>query len=132
MIKKTITFTNLDGEEETQDYYFRLTKGEIILMEASSKEPFEQKLKRIVASDDRAEIIKVFKELIGMSYGEREVVEGRPRFIKSKVRTDDFMASEACSELLYELFTKDGAAVEFFNGLLPQDLNQDKPEVITS
>jgi hypothetical protein len=35
MIKKTIKFTDYDGNERSDDYYFNFTKAEVVEMEAS-------------------------------------------------------------------------------------------------
>lgn len=36
MLKKTVTFTDYNGTERTQDFYFHLSKAEITEMEMST------------------------------------------------------------------------------------------------
>ena len=37
MLKKTITYTDYNGSERTEDFYFNLSKAEIMEMELSSQ-----------------------------------------------------------------------------------------------
>ena len=36
MLKKTITYTDYNGNERTEDFYFNLTKAEVVEMEMST------------------------------------------------------------------------------------------------
>lgn len=126
MLKKTITYTDYDGNTRTEDFYFNLSKSEIAELALSTPGGFENYIKRIVDAQDSQKIMEVFKELILKSYGEKSP-DGR-RFIKTADKRDEFSQTEAYSELFVELATNSDAASEFINGIVPaMPENQDKP-----
>lgn len=120
MLKKSITFTDFNGKERTEDFYFNLTKAELLEMELSAAGGMGEKLKKIVRMDNQPELIKAFKELILNSYGEKSE-DGR-RFIKNDELRESFAQTEAYSNLFVELSSNADAAAEFVNGLIPADL----------
>ena len=69
MIKKTMTYTDFNGTERTEDFYFNLTKAEVMEMEMSTKGGLAEMIQRIIAAQDQPAIIKIFKDLIIRSYG---------------------------------------------------------------
>ena len=60
MLKKTITYTDYNGTERTEDFYFNLTKAEILDMEMSEAGGLTAKLNRIIESKDNRELMKHF------------------------------------------------------------------------
>jgi hypothetical protein len=120
MLKKTIKFKDFNDNEVTEDYYFNLTKSEIAEMELSTKGGMKAQLEEIVASEDGAAIIAVFKNLLAKSYGKKSA-DGR-RFAKSPEIWEEFSQSGAYDALFMELVTKADAAAEFVNGLMPAEL----------
>ena len=63
MLKKTITYTDYNGSERTEDFYFNLTKAEIMEMEMSTTGGLTEMINRIVAAQDAPAIISIFKEI---------------------------------------------------------------------
>ncbi len=122
MIKKTINYVDYNGTDRTEDFYFNLSKAEIAEMELSTTGGLSEKIKRIVESKDQAEIVKEFKTIIAKSYGIKS--EDGKRFIKSKEITEEFMQTEAYSELFMELATNVDAASSFIQGIIPKNLNK--------
>lgn len=120
MIKKTITYTDYNGVERTEDHYFNLTKAEIMEMELSTTGGLAEMIQKITAAQDAPAIIKLFKDLVLKSYGEKSP-DGR-RFIKSKEISDAFAQTEAYSQLFMELATDADAASKFVNGIMPTDV----------
>lgn len=120
MIKKTIEYTDYNGETRKEDFYFNISKGEIIEMETSVEGGFSALLTRIVNEKDTPEIMKIFKRIILKAYGKKSD-DGR-RFIKSEELSNEFTQTEAYSELLMSLMSSPDEAAAFINGLLPQDL----------
>lgn len=121
MLKKTITYTDFDGNNRTEDFYFNLTKAEVTEMEMSTDGGMAKLLKKIVDEQDSKKIIEHFKTLILNSYGEKSL-DGK-RFVKSNELRDSFVQSEAYSELFMELATNAEAASAFVNGILPTMTN---------
>lgn len=121
MLKKTITYTDYNDVERTEDFYFNLTKAELSEMELSTSGGLENYIKRIVASRDSTSIIALFKELILKAYGEKSD-DGR-RFVKSEEISNAFAQTEAYSDLFMELATNAESATAFVNGITPKSLN---------
>lgn len=117
MLKKTITYTDYNGTERTEDFYFNLTKAEVTEMEMGIDGGMAEMIKRIVAAKDAPAIIAVFKKLILKSYGEKSA-DGK-RFIKSEEISNAFSQTEAYSDLYMELATDADAAAKFVNGIIP-------------
>lgn len=117
MLKKTITYTDYNEVERTEDFYFNLTKAELMEMEMGAVGGLSGMIEKIVSAKDAPAIIKVFKELILKAYGEKSA-DGK-RFIKSKEISDAFAQTEAYSQLFMELATDTDAASKFVNGIAP-------------
>lgn len=122
MLRKTITYTDFNGNERTEDFYFNLTKAEVTEMEMTSKGGLTTHLQTIVEKNDAKEIIDAFKDIIIKAYGEKSE-DGR-RFIKNEEMQIAFSQTEAFSELFMELVTDAKASAAFVNGILPQNLNK--------
>ena len=120
MIKKTITYTDYNGVERTEDFHFNLTKAEIMEMEMSTSGGLAEMVNRVVAAKDAPTIIKVFKDLILKSYGVKSD-DGR-RFIKNDKIREEFEQTEAFSILFMELATDADAGAAFVNGIIPADM----------
>lgn len=122
MFKKTITYTDFNGNERTEDYYFHLSKAELAEMDLSKTGGFQSYIERIIAADDRETLVALFKGLILDTYGEKDV-SGK-RFIKSPELSEAFSQTPAYSELFMELLSNEDAAAEFVNNVIPSDLQK--------
>lgn len=120
MIKETIKYTDYNGISRTEDFYFNLTKAEVMELEMSTKGGLAEMIQRIVAAQDQPAIIKIFKDLIIKAYGVKSP-DGK-RFIKNQEVVDEFVQTEAFSELFMKLATDADAAAKFVNGIVPADL----------
>lgn len=118
MLKKAITYTDYNGVERTEDFYFNLSKAEVMEMELGTVGGLAEMLKKIVDSQDVPALIKNFKEIILKAYGEKSP-DGK-RFIKSEELSTAFSQTEAYSTLFMELATDHEAASVFINGIIPQ------------
>lgn len=124
MIKKTIEYVDYNGENRKEEFYFNLSKAEVMEMEMSKNGGLSEYIQRIVKSSDNAAIIALFKEIICKAYGEKSL-DGK-RFIKNKELTDAFVQTEAYSELFMELATNADEAAAFVNGIIPKNMNVEK------
>lgn len=118
MLKKTITYTDYDGVERTEDFYFNLSKAEVVEMELGVAGGLTEMITRVVSAQDRKQIFDIFKEFIVKSYGEKSP-DGK-RFIKSKEISDSFTQTEAYSELLMDLASDANALENFMNAIIPK------------
>lgn len=116
MLKKTITYTDFDGVERKEDFWFNLTKAEMVEYDAaySDRGGIMKYLTWLVENQKQNELIKAFKDLILRSHGERT---SNGRFVKSQEIRDSFMATEAYSELFMEITANEENASAFINGL---------------
>ena len=123
MLKKTIEYTDFNGDEVSEDYFFHLSKAELIELEMSYSGGLSEAIKEIIASEDGKAIIAEFKNIILMSYGKRSA-DGR-HFIKNQANRDEFESSEAYSTLFVELVTDAEAAAKFISGVIPKDMAEE-------
>jgi len=126
MIQKEIEFEDFNGEMQTETCYFHLSKSELIDMELETTGGMEDQLKNLLKSENGAEMVKLFRKFILMSYGAKSP-DGR-RFDKTPELTEAFESSPAFDALFVEMMTDPGAAVNFINGMVPKSLS-DTPEV---
>ena len=120
MIKKEITYTDYNGVERTESFYFNLTKAEIMEMELGTKGGLAEMIDKIVKAQDAPAIIKIFKDLVLKAYGEKSA-DGR-RFMKNDEIRENFEQTEAYSMIFMELATDADAAAKFVNGIVPADM----------
>ena len=120
MFKKTMTYTDYDGIQRTEDFLFNLTRAECMEMNFSETGGLEKMLRKIIAEQDSKRIVEVFKEIVLKAYGEKSP-DGR-RFIKTPEITEAFSQTEAYSDLFIELATNAEAASAFINGIIPANL----------
>lgn len=123
MLKKTITYTDYNGVERTEDFYFNLSKAEVIEMEMSVSGGLMGMIDRVVSAQDTPSIVKIFKDLVLKAYGEKSP-DGK-RFVKSDELRTAFSQTEAYSTLFMELATDADAAANFVNGIIPAVPNQE-------
>lgn len=129
MLKKTITYTDYNGLERTENFYFNLSKAEIAEMELATVGGFAEMIQRVVDAQDQAAIVKIFKDLILKAYGEKS--EDGKRFMKSDEIATAFAQTEAYSILFMELATDADSAAAFVNGIIPSDVQKQMPANVT-
>lgn len=124
MLKKTITFKDFFGVDKKRDYYFHLSKAELMEMELGTTGGYVEMIQKIVDAQDSAKLMSVFKEFVLKSYG--EISADGERFIKvddnGHKLADKFVETEAYSILFMELAGDADAFADFVNGIIPADL----------
>lgn len=123
MVKKTITYTDFNGEEVTSDLYFNLTKAELVEIELGHKDGLGESIQRIIDSKDGAAIVAEFKKILLMAYGQKSL-DGT-RFIKNDALREEFESSAAYSEIFMELVTDAEKAAAFIQGVIPEDMTEE-------
>lgn len=122
MLKKSITYTNFNDEEVTEEFYFNLSKAELVKMEVSRDGGMKEHLERIVATNDGKQIIAEMEKIVQAAYGVKS--EDGKRFIKTPELWEEFKTSEAYSVFFMELVTQADKAAEFVNAVIPRDLQE--------
>lgn len=133
MLKRPIKYTDFNGNEITEDFYFNLTKAEVVKMQLSIDEGLAEMLQRIVQTEDKPALIREFENILLMSYGVKS--EDGKRFVKNDELRADFLNSAAYDQLFTELITNEQVIADFILGVLPNDMkalvqgnsDQDKP-----
>ena len=120
MLKKIITYTDYNGVERTEPFYFNLSKAELMEMELGVTGGMTEMLDKIIAAKDAPSLMKTFKEMIMKSYGIKSN-DGK-RLVKSEEISTAFTQTEAYSVLFMELITDDKAAADFVNGIIPNEI----------
>lgn len=124
MIRKTITYTDYNGTERTENFYFNLNQAEIMEMELSTTGGLAETIQRVIDAQDSPSIIRIFKDLILKAYGEKSP-DGK-HFFKSEKLSTEFSQTEAYSKLFMELATDANAAAKFVNGIVPGNNSDNK------
>lgn len=131
MLKKNIKYTDYNGVTREEDFYFNLSKAELMEMEMGTNGGLAEMIQQIVKTQDAPAIIKIFKDIILKSYGEKSL-DGK-RFVKVNENgtplSIDFSQTEAFSQLFMELATDADAAANFIKGIIPGDIEINEDEV---
>lgn len=122
MIIKTVTYTDFDGNERTEDFRFNFTEAELTEMELSLNGGLSQLLDKIVKENDNKQLVEYFKKLVIGAYGIKSL-DGKV-FDKSEEVKKTFANSAAYSKIFMELATDTTAAIEFVNGIIPQSVGE--------
>lgn len=132
MLKREIKYEDFNGEEAIDTFYFNISKAELIELEVEYDKGFGKFLQSVVESKDNKELVKRFKEIILMAYGEKSP-DGK-RFVKNEQIREEFSQTAAFQSLFLELASDEKAAAAFVEGVLPRDvvgqIDQDKPVAI--
>lgn len=125
MLRKPITYKNIDGVEVTEEYYFHLTKAEVIELQYTMQGGLAETLEKIGKLDvnkpgNAALILRTFREIIKSSFGRRTPDGG---FVKREADWEVFSSGEAYSALFMEMVSDAAFAAEFVRGVLPEGLD---------
>lgn len=120
MYKKTITYTDFDGNERTETHYFNLTKAELLNMELAQNGGMSKLIEEITQEEDVPRLVELFNEIVDKAYGKKSA-DGK-RFVKSPEILDEFKQTQAYSDFYTELVTNTDLAIEFINNIIPKDL----------
>lgn len=125
MYKKTIKYTDYNGNQREEDFYFNLNQTELKKMELTTDGGFGAKVERIVAALNMPEIYAVFEEIIFKAYGEKSP-DGK-YLEKSDAISTRFSQTEAYNVLMEEVTSTAEAAAAFINAIIPQQNTKPVP-----
>lgn len=121
MLKKTIVYNDYDGNERSENFYFNLSKAEVMEMEFSFTGGMTNVIEQMVNTQDTARIMELFKKIIMMAYGEKSA-DGK-RFMKigpdGRRLAEGFVETEAYSELFMELVSDPKKFADFIAAVIP-------------
>lgn len=122
MIKKEITYVDYDGVTRTEPFYFNLNRAELLEMELAYPGGMETFLKLIVDAKDQSTIIRLIKDVLLRTQGEK-TPDGR-FLMKNADTRQRFEASPAYEIMFMMLASDDEKASDFLNALIPADLKE--------
>lgn len=129
MFQEKITYTDYDGVERTETFYFNLSRAEITELQLTYPGGYAEHIEKVTESRDRPAIVKMFKDLIFRTYGEKSE-DGR-RLVKSEELSRAFIETPAYDELFMRIASDPDYATRFVAGVMPDFGNPDaKAEVI--
>lgn len=117
MIKQTITYTDFNDEEVTEDFYFNFTLLEIV--EQIEVNKLEEKMSLLTKTNDGPGAYRIFKGIVLDAYGHK-TPDGR-QFKKNPDIRAEFESSPAISEMIISFLQDEALGVAFLSGLLPKD-----------
>ena len=120
MLKKTITYTDYDGMERTEDFWFNLSKTELTKLDAELPGGVLGVLRKIIDKKDRKALVDFIETLILRSYGEK-TLDGK-RFVKTPEMAEEFMQTPAYDELFMSILSDIDSQTSFINGVIPQSM----------
>ncbi len=120
MLKKLIPYKDWNRVDRKENFYFNLTKTELIEMELSTTGGMRELLRTIMEKQDIPKLMKAFKEIILKAYGEKSA-DGRV-FNKSPELSAAFEHSPAYDVLYLELINDANKAAEFITDIMPADM----------
>ncbi len=120
MFKKTITYTDYDGNQRTEEFRFNLSKAEYLMFENSVIGGMSKEIEQAMAMQNGPRILEIFKDLVDRSYGVKSS-DGR-RFIKSPELLQEFRETEAYVNFFMELVTDLEAGKAFLREVSPAEL----------
>lgn len=130
MVKKTVTYTDYNGEEVTKDFYFNLTKMEFNELDENIPGGLQNLIDKLLTEKDKGLTVKLLSILLLAAYGEK--VDGR--FVKEdaygRKLSNYFKVSEAWDVLFMNLVKNDREMGEFLVGIVPKDMAEDAKKAI--
>ena len=113
-------FTDYDNNEREEDFYFNFTEAELTHMQLEKIGGLAAMLQKIIATKDVPKLMNLYEQILQKSYGEK-TPDGRG-FHKSKELTQNFMETEAYSQIYMRLATDTKAAQDFINHVIPKKM----------
>ena len=122
MLKKTVTYTDYNGVERTEAFYFHYNEAEILDMEMSTEGGFAERIQKIIDAKDQVSLMQVIKKFVIDAYGVKS--EDGKRFIKNDTVRTEFLESPAYSQIWMELVMDDEIAADFINNVIPSGIKE--------
>lgn len=119
MLTKTVTYTDFDGNERTEDIRFNFTKEELVRLNLSKEGGLEYYLNKLIQTRNTKEVAAILREVLLLAYGEKSA-DGK-RFVKSEEISKNFADSAMFSDIYMELVNDPDKCADFFKKVIPQE-----------
>ena len=117
MFSDKITYEDFNGNTQTKEVFFNLSKMEALALDSEGPEGYAKKLQAVADEGDMIQILDAFKDIVKKAYGVKS--EDGKRFIKSDEEFAKFEESPAYDEFMMKLITEEDYALDFILGALP-------------
>lgn len=117
MYKKNITYTDFNGDERTDAFYFNLSDAEILELQVSYGGDMSRIMSNMLEKRDAKGLLGIITDLIRTSYGEKSS-DGK-RFMKNQEVKDSFVTTDAYSKLVLELLNDEKEFEKFMTNVIP-------------
>lgn len=125
MFSITKTYTDYNGLEKTETFWFNLNKVELTKLALGPRGGLDNVIEEIMRTADNGRILELIQEILLMSYG-RKTPDGR--FAKKdengRSYAAEFEQTVAFEEIYMELFESVDNLIAFFNGVVPEQLRE--------
>lgn len=128
MLKKTITYEDLEGNKVTDDFYFHLSINDLLSWGEAGGETFLFQLEMAGKTDHAPTILAIFRKILEKSVGIRSE-DGRSFNNKDQAAKDRFLNSDAYSTLVLDMIQNADSAAEFVNAVIPKNVQQRLKEI---
>ena len=117
MLKKKISYTDYNGKEQTESFYFNMNEREVVLMLAKlGTDDIKAYTEKLVADGDAVKMFAFVDQIILDSVGKKS--DDGKRFIKTKAYRDEFEESEAYNALFMQFLSDPKLAQSFASGIV--------------
>lgn len=124
MFKHNIKYTDFNGNERDEEFYFHLSTPEVLRLEAKMGASIEEYTQAIAEQQNLSELLDFLEEIVLTSYG-RKTTDGKS-FIKNRELRTEFEYSQAYAELFEELIMDHELAAKFGEGVAETAKNRKK------
>ena len=128
MYKKNITYTDFNGDERTDAFYFNLSDAEILEFQVSYGGEMSRIMSNMLEKRDAKGLLGIITDLIQTSYGEKSS-DGK-RFMKNQEIKDSFVTTDAYSKLVLELLNDEKEFEKFMTNVIPSAKREALNEMI--
>lgn len=127
MLKKTVSYTDFNGVQHTEDFYFHLSKAELTNNELS-EDSISALLRSMVGTPENpknpediepAAVINILEKILIMGYG---IKSEDGMFFRRLKNPEDFKYHPAYDEIFMELMSDPDKYSAFIKGILPADV----------
>lgn len=122
MLKKEITFTDFNGTERTQVFYFNISQAELTEMQMGQRGGMENYLQILVDSKDERRILDFLKSWIRAAYGVRS--DDGAEFVKTLEGWNSFKGSGAYDALFMEMVEDQNLIPTFMIEVIPPNMRK--------
>lgn len=122
MVSRDITFTDYDGTQKTDKFWFNLTPADVQDLNLEIPGGLESVTKDLETDPNIVKILKTFKMIILKAYGVRTPDK---KFYKDEIETKAFAASDAFSQLFLDFMNNSSKddVVAFISAMFPQGMD---------